>query len=202
MRNILYTTLLLFVFTGCAGIPLPFTDYRLAEFLVESDRTEINNSCTDLKTLNRVSATLETQHLIYIHSKDDNDAITVGDVKDSLGTECQGVTSLTTPQIKTELFGDLQTISDSSKLRELGGVSFEFRSTVTHSGIEITLHLDSYTEGPKRRLVAIYRLGDGRVIHFNYSGTDNVDRYTRFWPIREFFGIAIKSGSKAAGVPF
>jgi hypothetical protein len=47
-------------------------------------------------------------------------------------------------------------------------------------------------------MVAIYRLSDGKILHFNYSGTDNVDTYTRFWPIREFFGIALKGGTKAA----
>ena len=119
-------------------------------------------------------------------------------MKASLGEACRnGITRLSTPQIKNELFGDIQTISDSSKLRELGGLAFEFRGTVMHSGVEITLHLQRRTEGPKRRMVAIYRLSDGKVIHFNYSGTDNVDRYTRFWPIREFFGLAIKGGTKA-----
>jgi hypothetical protein len=190
---------ILFLFTGCAGVPVPFTDYRLGEYLVESDRKERNNSCTDLKTLNEVSLALETQHLVFIQSQDEADAITAGTVKKSLGEAClSGLTRLSTPQIKNELFGDIQTISDSSKLRELGGLAFEFRGTVMHSGIEVTLHLQRRTEGPKRRLVAIYRLNDGKVIHFNYSGTDNVDMFTRFWPIREFFGLAVKGGTKAA----
>jgi hypothetical protein len=198
-RNILYTTLLVFLFTGCAGIPLPFTDFRLGEFLVESDRKERNNSCIDLKTLNEVSLALEVQHLVFIQSGDEADAITAGTVKKSLGEAClSGLTRLSTPQIKSELFGDIQTISDSSKLRELGGLAFEFRGTVMHSGVEITMHLQRRTEGPKRRMVAIYRLNDGKVIHFNYSGTDNVDMFTRFWPIREFFGLAVKGGTKAA----
>jgi hypothetical protein len=197
--NILYAVLLLLI-SGCAGLPLPFTEYRLAEFLVESDRTEINNSCTDLETLNRLALTLEAQHLSYIQTQDESNAIEVSSVRDALGEACEnGIRNLSTPQIKTELFGDVQTINDSSKLRELGGLSFEFRSTIMHSGIEISLHLDRYTKGPKRLLVAIYKLSDGKVIHFNYSGIDDVDRYTRFWPIREFFGLVLKGGTKAVG---
>jgi hypothetical protein len=46
-------------------------------------------------------------------------------------------------------------------------------------------------------LVAIYSLSDGKVIHFNYSGVNNVDKFNRFWPIREFFGMAVKGGTKA-----
>jgi hypothetical protein len=180
-------------------MPLPFTDFRLGKFMIESDRKETNNSCTDLKTLNKVGLALETQHLVYIQSEDKTDAITAGDMKSALGESClTGITRLSTPEIKNELFGDIQTISDSSKLRELGGLAFEFRGMVAHSGIEITLHLRIRTEGPKRRMVAIYRLSDGKILHFNYSGTDNVDTYTRFWPIREFFGIALKGGTKAA----
>lgn len=198
-RNILYTTLLVFLFTGCAGIPLPFTEFRLGQFLIESDRTEKNTGCTDLKSLNSVGLALETQHLAFIQSGDDDAGITAGDVKSALGEACLGgITRLSTPEIKTELFGDIQTISDSSKLRELGGLAFEFRGTVAHSGIELTLHLRIRTDGPKRRMVAIYQLSDGKVLHFNYSGTDNVDMYTRYWPIREFFGTALKGGTKAA----
>ena len=197
--KILLVMILAFVTTGCAGIPLPLTDFRLGQFLVESDRKEINNSCTDLQNLNTVATALETQHLVYLESGDVTNALTVNAVKDALGSSCQGgITRLSTPQIKTELFGDVQTISDSSKLRELGGIAFEFRSTVTNSGIEVTLHLQRRSEGPRRRLVAIYSLSDGRVIHFNYSGVDNVDLYSRFWPIREFFGLAVKGGTKAA----
>jgi hypothetical protein len=100
------------------------------------------------------------------------------------------------------LFGDIQTIRDSKKLRELGGFAFEFRNVVNHSGIEPTFHLRRKTEGPKRRLVAIYKLSNGKVIHFNYSGTDNVDIKSRFWPIQEFFGLIVKGGTKAVGIPF
>jgi hypothetical protein len=199
----LLATLLAFVISGCAGLPLPFTEFRLGEFLIESDRKETNSTCTDLATLNSASVTLETQHLIYLQTSDPANAITVTEVKSVLGEACQTrFTRLSTPQIKTELFGDIQTISDSSKLRELGGISFAFRNTVSRSGIEPTFHLRKRTEGPKRRLVAIYTLSDGKVIHFNYSGTDNVDTKSRFWPIREFFGIAIKGGTKAIGIPF
>ncbi len=202
-RNILYTMLLVFLFTGCAGMPLPFTTFRLGEFLVESDRKEVNSTCTDLATLNSASLALETQHLSFLQTSDPDQAITASQVKAALGEECETrFIRLSTPRIKTELFGDIQTISDSSKLRELGGIAFEFRNTVNYSGIEPTFHLRIKTEGPKRRLVAIYRLNDGKVIHFNYSGTDNVDTKSRFWPIQEFFGIAIKAGTKAVGIPF
>ena len=203
MKTTLLAALVLFMTTGCAGIPLPFTEFRLGEFLIESDRKEVNSTCTDLATLNAASLALETQHLIYLQTSDSVNAITATNVKSALGEACQTrFTRLSTPQIKTELFGDLQTISDSSKLRELGGMAFEFRNTVSRSGIEPTFHLRKKTEGPKRRLVAIYKLSDGKVIHFNYSGTDNVDTKSRFWPIREFFGIAIKGGTKAIGIPF
>ena len=199
----LLATLLAFVISGCAGLPLPFTEFRLGEFLIESDRKQVNSTCTDLDTLNSASLALETQHLIYLQTSDLVHAITVANVKSALGEACQTrFTRLSTPQIKTELFGDIQTISDSSKLRELGGIAFTFRNTVSRSGIEPTFHLRKRTEGPKRRLVAIYTLDDGKVLHFNYSGTDNVDTKSRFWPIREFFGIAIKSGTKAVGIPF
>ena len=200
LKTVLSITLLLTILSGCAGLGLPFTDYRLGEFLIESNRKEKNSTCTDLGTLNKATVGLETQHLTYLQTQDDTDAVTADQVKAALGEECQTrFTRLSTPQIKTELFGDIQTISDSSKLRELGGIAFEFQNTVNHSGIEPTLHLRRRTEGPQRRLVAIYKLNDGKVIHFNYSGTDNVDTKSRFWPIQEFFSLVIKGGKSVGG---
>jgi len=167
--------------------------------LVESNRDETNSTCTDLITLNVVADALEAQHLAYIRTKDDELAIKSGNLEASLGPKCQTrFRKLSLPQIKTELFGDIQTISDSSKLRELGGLLFEYQDVATKSGIHLSLHLSHATKGPERRMVAIYRLEDGTVIHYNYSGTNNVDRKSRSWPIREFFGAMIGAGVQLA----
>lgn len=190
---------ILFVSTSCAGIPLPFTENRLMDWPVESNRRQVNSSCIDQHQLTIIANFLEDQHLRYLRTHSDEEAITVTNLLASLGERCRSrFSKLSIPQIKTELFGDIQVISDSSKLRELGGLAFDYQNVSTMSGIEVTLHLRQASQGPKRRLIAIYRLGNEKVIHFNYSGTDNVDRKSRTWPIDEFFGALIGIGMKVA----
>ena len=194
-----YLTLASLVLAGCAGVPLPFTDYRLANWLVEIKRQEVNSTCIDLAALNSIALDLKAQHLVYLRSHDEASAIVASDLVAAFGEECQtGFTNLSVPEIKTELFGDIQTISDSSKLRELGGLAFKYGNVATKGGVELSFHMNKASTGPARRLVAIYRLEDGKVIHFNYAGTDNVDKKTRTWPLDEIFGIAVRAASKVA----
>lgn len=182
---------------GCAGFRVPFTEYRAMDWRVESGHTAVNSKCTDMDQLNAVAAFLEEKHLKFIQSRDDSEAIVIDDLLASLGERCRPrFTKLSVPQIKNELFGDIQTIADSSKLRELGGVAFDYEDTGARTGIELTLHLRSHEQGPRRRMVAIFRLADNRVIHYNYSGTNNVDRETRRWPIDEFFSAVLGAGAK------
>jgi len=190
-RTILSALCLLLVTSGCAGVPLPYTDYRLGDWRIESSRKERNSGCTNLEALNIVAGALEAQHLAYIRSRDDEDAIVASEILGSLSERCRArIRKLDVAQIKHELFGNVQIVGDASKLRELGGIAFVYTDTHTESGIELSLHVRSHKRGPKRRLVAIYRLEDDKVIHFNYSGTNNVDTKSRVWPIREFLGLA------------
>jgi len=148
--------------------------------------------------LNIVANALEARHLAYLRTKDADIAISAEELESSLGEKCKvRFVKLSTPEIKTELFGDIQTIKDSDKLRELGGLAFEFQDVLTRSGIHFSLHLGHATKGPKRRMVAIYSLENDKVIHYNYSGTNNVDRKSRSWPVREFFGAMVGIGMKA-----
>ena len=177
---------------GCAGFPVPFTGYRAMDWRVESSLHKRNSTCTDLQQLNSVSSSLEERHVKFIQTRDTSDAILIDELLASLGSECkERFTKLSTPQIKTELFGDVQTIKDSDKLRELGGVSFDYENVSTETGIELTLHLRGRSTGFRRRMVAVYRLEDKRVIHFNSSGTNNVDSETRRWPLDQFFGVLV-----------
>ena len=197
MRPILAVTVLPLALTGCMGIGLPFTDYRLMDWPVDISRQEVNSTCTDIRTLTTVAKELEARHLAYIRSKDAADAMEADVVLHSLGDECLPLfTSLDNGQIKTELFGDVSIISDPDKLQELGGYLFVFSDTRTEGGLEITLHLDKASTGPDRKMVAIYSLATGKVIHFNYSGTDNVDTKSRGWPLDEFFGVAVGAAGK------
>lgn len=195
---LLFPTLMFMLFAaGCAGFPLPFTEKRAFDLPIESTRTEKNSDCTSLTHLNSVAGAWELQHLKYIRTKDDAEAIPVESLVISLGPGCKDRwRNLAIPDIKTELFGDIQTIADSSKLRELGGVSFTMSDVSTMSGIEASLHLRTQKNGPDHRLVAIYRLEDDKVIHYNYSGTDDVDGKSRRWPIEEFFGALFGTAVK------
>jgi hypothetical protein len=197
-RYILALTIALLTTVGCMGIPLPGTDYRLMNWPIESRRVEINSTCIDLAELSIVAEGWEERHLNYIQTKDEAVAIDIGDFVASFGELCQArFNKLDVPKIKTELFGDIQTIADSNKLRELGGVAFAYQDVSKRTGIELSLHIQDHSKGPHRRLVAIYRLGDSRVIHYNYAGTDNVDKKLRRWPIDEFFGMAVRAAGKA-----
>jgi hypothetical protein len=179
------------------GIPLPLTDDRLFYMPVEISNKETNSTCTDLSTLRATAHSLEENHLRFLRSKEYTDALDAEVFLHALGDGCHVLyTSLDISQIKTELFGDIQVIDDPRKLRELGGYAFIYEKEVTTGGLEFTLHLDKASRGPMRRMVAIYRLVDGKVIHFNYSGTDNVDTKSRSWPLDEFFGVVVGAAGK------
>jgi hypothetical protein len=194
---ILGAALLMFLTTGCMGIPLPFTDARFAMIEVNISSKSTNSTCTDLVTLAEVANELEVRHLRYLRSMNDAEAIGSEFFLHSLGEECKSrISRLDTKQIKNELFGDINIIPEPEKLRELGGYSFTYEKTNTRGGVEFTLHLNKASKGPERRMVAIYRLVDGKVIHFNYSGTDNVDTKSRSWPLDQFFGVAIGAAGK------
>ena len=57
----LFATLVLLMATGCAGFPLPFTEYRPFNWQTEINRHEVNSTCTDLQTLSLTAAELEAQ---------------------------------------------------------------------------------------------------------------------------------------------
>lgn len=185
--------------SGCAGLGLPFTDYRLGDFPVEVSRKETNSSCINLSVLNAAALDLETRYLNYITSKDEKNSIPVDAFLIALGEDCaKRFEHLSVPQIKNELFGDIQTIRDSEKLRELGGYAFDYGDVSTIGGFEPSLHIRKSSNGPDHRMVAIYSLEDGHIIHFNYSGKDDVDRKSRTWPIDAILGIVVDIGVGAA----
>ncbi len=181
--------------SGCAGFKVPGTSFRAMDWRVESSLHSRNSTCTNLEQLNVVSSLLEEKHLNFIRSRDEKDAIKVEDILSSLGPKCkERFTKLTVPEIKTVLFGGVTIIERASDLARLGGISFEYENVSTETGIELSLHLRSHQTGPRRRLVAVYKLENERVIHFNSSGTNNVDNETRRWPIDQFFGILLGTG--------
>ena len=183
--------------SGCAGIPLPFTDARLFRYPVDIGKDEVNSTCTDLTNLTNTAKELEKRHLTYLRSKDIKDALDAEVFLHALGDGCHTLyTRLDTSKIKSELFGDLQIVGDPERLIELGGYAFDYKKTIVKGGVEITLHLNKASRGPDRRMVAIYNLADGKVIHFNYSGQDNVDKKSRSWPLDEFFGVAVGAAGK------
>ena len=189
---------LLLSITGCMGIGIPFTDHRFLNIPVDISRHETNTTCTGIENLTVIAKELEARHLKYIQSKDPSGAMDIDLVTHSLGEECtQRFTRLDIGQIKTELFGDVNIIPDPDRLSLLGGYVFLFSNTLTRGGLEITLHLDRASTGPERKMVAVYELATGKVIHFNYSGTDNVDTKSRSWPLDQFFGLAVGAAGKA-----
>jgi hypothetical protein len=198
LYTLLWSLLLLLVSAACAGIPLPGTEYRLLEWSVESEHKEVNSGCTNLAALTDFASALEEQHLLFLRTKDDANALVSSNILQHLSQECQGrIRTLSIPEIKNELFGDIQIINDVTKLTQLGGISFAYTDKSTMSQVEFSLHMKHHQTGPERRLVAIYRLEDDRVIHYNYSGTDNVDQKSRRWPIDEFLGLAIRGAARA-----
>jgi hypothetical protein len=187
---------LLLLIAGCAGIPLPFTEARLGRKFMESNRQETNSECIDLDALNATAEALDQQHLLFIHSKDESDALRGQKVLEAFGPECEErFVRLSIPQIKTELFGDTQNIENSKRLRELAGAVLDYRNVFTLSAFEVSLHLNQASQGPDWRVVVIYRLEDDVVIHFLPAGTNNVDRKSRTWPIDEFFRAAMGIGT-------
>lgn len=197
MSKYLFILTLPLIQVGCIGIGIPWTSYRLMDWPVDISRHEINSTCTDIHSLTAAAKELEERHLAYLRSTNPKDAMSEDVVLNSLGEKCLPLfTRLDIGQIKTELFGDVSIIGDPDKLQQLGGYLFVFSDTRTEGGLEITLHLDKASSGPNRRMVAVYVLATGKVIHFNYSGTDNVDEKSRGWPLDEFFGVAVGAAGK------
>jgi hypothetical protein len=171
---------------------------RLGHIPIQSSTISRNNDCIDLETFNQITDALKIQHLEYIQTKEDGDAINIEEFINAFGETCkERFNSLKTSEIKTELFGDIQTIFNSMKLREYGGVSFDHRATQTLSSLELSLHLRHSTTGSDRVITVIYELADGKIVHYNDSGTDKINRKVRRWPFRELFGLAVKAAGSA-----
>jgi hypothetical protein len=193
-------SLLLFIFLlpACAGVPLPYTEHRLGNLPVEVSRKEVNTNCIDLKDFTNVSVAMEAQHLKFLRSGDLQDAISKEDFEKAVGDKCHArLADLTTAQVKTEMFGDLQVIPNAERLLLLGGVSFFFEDTSTSGGLEPTMHIRTMRHGPKERMVIIYRLEDGKVIHFVHSGTSDDTETKRVWALKEVFGTALSTAGRA-----
>ena len=127
MGQILSGLILIVFVTGCAGIPMPFTDARLGAWPIESSRKDENATCIDLPTLQIVGDHLEQVHLTYL--RNEGAALEMEHLLSALGEKCRiRFSRLSLPQIKTELYGDIQTIEHSSKLRESGGVEFLYKN--------------------------------------------------------------------------
>lgn len=178
---------------ACAGVPLPFVNYRLGHFPKETDRDELHTDCTDLTTLNDSAELLKLRHLDFVRSGKEEDAIKIQKVRDVLRNCNQYVEDLTVPQIKQELYGDVQIVNESEDLRLYGGIAFDYKDVVTLTEVGPLLHVKQRFIGPERRIVAIYRLDDGIVVHYNVSGPNDLGRIRTRWPIDEFFGFAIRT---------
>jgi len=183
---------------SCAGFRVPFTEHHTMRWMFESGHDTLNSDCIEMSQLRAVAGYLNNRHIGFLNSKNERSALDVAEFKASIGSKCDPVlVGLTTGQIQTELFGTSQNIPNPEKLRELGGLLFEYQDITTDSGLRTTLHLEQEWKGPERRLVAIYRLVDGKIIHFQASGKDNVDRRKIQWPVTEFFGFVLKEGAGA-----
>lgn len=194
----------LLLLTGCAGMKLPFGEERFARGMIETERTETNSDCISFEAFRMVGQALEAQHIRFLSNRNVLDlvpgasALTHAQVAEALGQTCQErIRGLTTDEVRFQLFGGLQNIPNPERLQYLGGILFEFEDTVTDSGLRPSLHLEQIRSGPVRAVVAIYSLEDGQVLHFNYFGTDNVDKRTLDWPLLEFFGFAAQAGAGA-----
>lgn len=198
MRNLLLLlTLTSLLTTSCAGFRIPGSQVRILDLRVESARVAVNSECIDLQDLNALALRLEEQHLRFIRTKDENEALNADDSIFQLGKDCwDSVSRLDVRDIKQELFGDLQVIPNPERLRNLGGMEFRFQDVSTRTGIEPSLHVRKHQMGPEKRMVLVYKLEDQKVIHFNYSGNDDVDTRTRRWPIREVFNILLDVGTE------
>jgi len=201
MRNLLTKLLLAFtflLFLGCAGFRIPGSQVRILDLRVESERVAVNSGCVSLKDLNSLATRLEEQHLRFVRTKDEEEALKADTSVFQLGKGCwDSVSQLSVGEIKQELFGDLQVVPNPDRLRDLGGMEFRFQDVSTQTGIEPSLHIRKRKRGPERRMVLVYKLENQKVIHFNYSGTNDVDAHTRRWPIREVFNILLDVGTAA-----
>lgn len=194
MRKLILVTILLL--TGCAGFTVPFTDHKTMRWMFKADHDTLNADCIEKPQLAAIAGFLEQRHLDYLRKE--TEAVNVKEFKESLGTTCEPLlVGLTTTQIQTELFGTSAVIPNPEKLRELGGLLFIYQDILTDAGLLPTFHLEREYTGPDRRLVAIYQLTDGQIIHLQYSGKDNVSRRSLHWPVVEFFGLVIKQGADA-----
>ena len=184
-------------FLGCAGLNVPFTKIELMEWEIEFNRDQVNTKCISIETLHEAAQSLETQYLTYMKTLNPTDSINIDNFKTALGDKCTPLLiKLSTPQIKTELYGDIEIIKDADILQYLGGFSFDFVDISTIGGMEPTFHIKQKSKGPKHRLVAIYSLQTGAVVHFNYSGTNDVDLKSRVWVLDEVIKQIIDTGSK------
>jgi hypothetical protein len=167
-------------------------------WLITADHDTLNSDCIEKQQLRAIAIFLEQRHLEFLRSRNEQEALDVKEFKESLGSSCSLViVGLTTSQIQTELFGTSSVIPNPEKLRELGGMLFEYQDIRADAGVRPTLHLEKEYTGPNRRLVAVYKLTDGKVIHFQYSGVDNINRRSLHWPVMEFFSFVIKEGADA-----
>jgi hypothetical protein len=161
--------------------------------MITTSHDEHNTDCIDLPEIRQLSKTLEDQHVHFLGTRSDSDALTRSQIQTALGKHCESqAKSLTTDEIRFWLFGDLQNIPSPDRLQYLGGILFEYEDTITDSGLRPTLHLEQVETGPVRGMVAIYSLENGRVLHYIAFGTDNVDKRTLEWPLLEFFGFLAK----------
>lgn len=202
MRHLLIAFATLFLLSGCAGTTLPFSgsDHRYLRKMIQTSHDETNTDCISFGTFREAALYLEAAHVKFLASHDPSAQLTRLDVETALGAPCQErVKGLTTDEVKFQLFGGLQTIPNAERLQHLGGIFFAFEDTTKDSGLRPTLHLEQVQQGPLRGVVAIYDLETGRVIHYNYTGTDNVDRRTLDWPLVEFFGFVAEGAAGSVG---
>lgn len=199
MRKLLWVSVLLLL-VGCAGMKVPFSDSeeRHLRKMIKTSDHETNTDCIGFQAFQAVARRLESQHVHFLGSKNVSDSLTRGWVVSSLGDTCTDrIKGLTTDEVRFQLFGGLQTIPNPERLQYLGGILFEYEQTLVFSGLRPTFHLEQNSSGPLRGLVAIYNLETGQVLHFVYSGTDNVDKRELTWPLLEFLGLVAKAGSDA-----
>lgn len=197
MKHLTAVLLTLPLLVSCAGIPVPFTHYRLLHAPIETDRDEVNSGCLATEALIESAENLEKRHLSYLQSQNQHVAVTKTEFIKSLGTVCSsGIVKLTTAEIKIELDGS-QYAENSENLRELGGLLFEYENVATDTEIELSGHFNGIKRGHKLRLVAIYRLTDEKVLHYNFSGQPKVDKKHRTWPIDQFLWTTIRIAIKA-----
>ncbi len=179
---------------SCAGVRIPFTHTTAPRFLIQTSRKEVNSKCLSLDKFAEAANTLQ---ILHIQQRKNKETFTKEQFLVLLGEECsKRLIQLTTGEIKTELYGDLQSVKDPEILQSLGGMALYYEDVVVHSGIRATLHLERNHSGPKRRLVIIYNLDTNEIVHFNFTGTDNVDEKDLDFPLAEFITEILKNLGK------